>query len=120
MADALGIAAAIVILLAGNELGAILVVVWALVTHTPWSRLGLKWPANPALTGILGVAIGIALKLIMKALVMPLLGFPPVNAAYHFLAGNSAALPGMLLTVVFAAGVGEELIWRGFLFDRLR
>jgi len=58
-------------------------------------------------------------KLLMKAVVMPLLGFDPINWAYHYLVGITAALPGMLLTVIGAAGFGEEMVWRGFLFERL-
>jgi DNA-directed RNA polymerase specialized sigma24 family protein len=41
-----------------------------------------------------------AIKFVMKALVMPLLWPDPVNHAYHFLVGNRAALPGMLLAVI--------------------
>lgn len=50
---------------------------------------------------------------------MPLLGASPVNRAYHFLAHNSAVLPGFLLLVVVSAGWGEETFWRGYLFERL-
>jgi membrane protease YdiL (CAAX protease family) len=55
----------------------------------------------------------------MKALVMPLLGAPLVNPAYHHLAGNSAALPGMLYLILVGAGFGEETYFRGYLFERL-
>ena len=55
----------------------------------------------------------------MKALVLPALGFPPTNTAYAFLAGNSRALPGMLLTVIVGAGIGEEILCRGFPFERI-
>jgi hypothetical protein len=34
---------------------------------------------------------------------MPLLGGDPINRAYHFLAHNSVALPGLLLLVVVNA-----------------
>jgi hypothetical protein len=51
---------------------------------------------------------------------MPLLGADPVNATYHYLAGNPAALPGMLFSVVIGAGFGEETLFRGYLFERLR
>jgi membrane protease YdiL (CAAX protease family) len=50
---------------------------------------------------------------------MPLLGAPPVNAAYHFLAGNRAALPGAIVTLGIAAGFGEETLFRGYFFERL-
>ena len=40
-------------------------------------------------------------------------------ATYQFLAGNRAALPGMLLFVIVGGGLGEETIWRGYLFERL-
>jgi uncharacterized protein len=50
---------------------------------------------------------------------MPLLGADPVNHAYHYLVGNTAALPGAVLMMIAAAGVGEETQFRGFLFERL-
>jgi membrane protease YdiL (CAAX protease family) len=67
-----------------------------------------------------GVCVGSAFKVLMKAVVMPLLGADPVNATYHYLAGNPAALPGMLFSVVIGAGFGEETLFRGYMFERLR
>jgi len=49
---------------------------------------------------------------------MPLLGADPINQAYHYLAGNTAALPGMLVAVIVVAGFGEETVFRGYLFER--
>jgi hypothetical protein len=69
---------------------------------------------------IVAVAAGALLKLALKIVVLPPLGVPPINAAYQYLTGNAAALPGMIFLVVVGAGFGEELIWRGFLFERLR
>jgi len=42
-----------------------------------------------------------------------------VNQAYHYLAGNTAALPGMVLAVIVGAGFAEETLYRGYLFERL-
>jgi membrane protease YdiL (CAAX protease family) len=55
----------------------------------------------------------------MKAVVMPLLGADPINQAYHYLAGNRAALPGALYAMIVGAGFGEETLFRGYLFERL-
>ena len=115
--------AAILLVLAGNllvaPLSALLVLAWAWRSHTPWAEIGLVPPRSWIAAFGIGIPLGIALKLAMKALVMPLLGALPINAAYHYLAGNEAALPGMIFTVVVVAGVGEELLFRGFLFERL-
>ncbi len=54
----------------------------------------------------------------MKIIVMPLLGADPINQAFHFLAGNRAALPGMLYAVTIGAGFGEETMFRGYMFER--
>ena len=43
--------------------------------------------------GYVNPPLGVALKLAMKAMVMPLLGAPAVNEAFRFLAGNRALLP---------------------------
>ena len=56
----------------------------------------------------------------MKAVVLPLLGVGAVSRAYHYLAGNTAALPAMIALIIVGAGFGEELIWRAFLFERMR
>ena len=50
---------------------------------------------------------------------MPLLGADPINQAYHYLAGNQAALPGAAYTMIVGAGFGEETMFRGYMFERL-
>ena len=119
----LGILAMVVILLVGNDhyvpLGAILVLLWAWRSDTPWREIGFVRPGSWIRTAGVGIAFGIAFKFLMKAIVMPLLGADPVNHAYHYLAGNRAALPGAIYAMVVSAGFGEETVFRGFLFERL-
>jgi len=56
---------------------------------------------------------------VMKALVMPLFGAPPINQAYHFVTGNPAVLPVMIYSMIVIAGFGEETFFRGWMFERL-
>ncbi len=110
-------------ILAGNllvvPLSAILVLLWARRSDTPWREIGYVRPVSWVSDLAIGVCFGGVFKLFMKAIVMPLLGAPPINATYHYLVGNSAALPGMLYAVVVGAGFGEETVFRGYLFERL-
>jgi membrane protease YdiL (CAAX protease family) len=119
----LGIAA-ILVILAGNflfaPLSAVLALVWVRWSRTRWRDIAYVRPASWTLTVAGGIAFGIALKLLMKAVVMPLLGADPVNHAYHYLAGNRAALPGAILAMIVVAGFGEETLFRGYLFERFR
>lgn len=114
---------AILIILAGNlvivPLSAILVLIWAWLSHTPWRAIGYVQPRSWIRTVIVGIVFGVAFKFAMKAVVMPLLGAPPVNQAYHFLVGNIAALPLMLYLIIIGAGFGEETVFRGWMFERL-
>jgi membrane protease YdiL (CAAX protease family) len=113
---------AILIILAGNfvvvPLSAILVLVWARLSRTPWREIGYVRPKSWIGSLAVGIAFGSAFKLLTKAIVMPLLGAPPINEAYHYLAGNPAALPGMLYAVIIGAGFGEETVFRGWMFER--
>lgn len=110
-------------ILAGNlivpPLSAILVLLWARRSRTPWRAIGYVRPRSWARTAVAGILFGVAFKLAMKALVMPLLGADPVNHAYHYLAKNTAALPGALYLVIAGAGFGEETVFRGYFFERL-
>src|SRR3954469_5889386 len=114
---------AVLAILAGNlilpPLSAILVLLWARRSRTPWREIGYVRPPSWIRAVALGTLFGIAFKLAMKALVMPLLGADPVNHAYHYLAGNTAALPLALYLVIVVAGFGEETVFRGYLFERL-
>jgi membrane protease YdiL (CAAX protease family) len=121
-----GIAAFLVILLvvliAGNPfvpLGAILVLIWARWSRTPLSEIGYARPVSWPLNLSIGISFGIALKFLMKAIIMPLLGADPVNHAFHYLAGKRAALPGAIWMMIVVAGFGEETVFRGYLFERL-
>jgi len=96
------------------------VLIWARQTHKPWSELGLARPRSWITTILVGILVGVAFKFCMKAVVMPLLGAPPVNQAFRNLTGNTAALPEMILTILISAAFGEEVVFRGFLFDRFR
>ncbi len=113
---------AILAILAGNALflpfSAILVLLWAWRSRTPWREIGYAWPNNWAATAAIGIPFGIAFKFLMKAIVMPLLGADPINQTYHYLAGNQAALPGAIYAMIVGAGFGEETVFRGYLFER--
>lgn len=114
---------AILVVLAGNAivapLSAVLAVLWVLWSRTPWREIGYVRPPSWTRSLLVGVAFGITLKFLMKAVVMPLLGADPINQTYHYLVGNTAALPGMLFAVIVGAGWGEETVFRGFMFERL-
>jgi membrane protease YdiL (CAAX protease family) len=114
---------AILVILAGNAvfipLSAVLVLLWAWRSRTPWRDIGYVRSENWARTVTAGIVLGVALKLLMKAIVMPLLGAEPVNQAFRYLSGNTAALPGVLYAVIVGAGFGEETVFRGWPFERL-
>jgi CAAX protease family protein len=115
--------AAILVILAGNflfaPLSAVLVLLWANASQTPWHELGFVRPKSWTRSIVIGALFGAVFKLVMKAIVMPLLGAPAVNAHYQFLTGNTAALPGMIATLIIVAGFGEETVYRGYMFERL-
>src|SRR5438045_3499581 len=68
---------AILVVLAGNllfaPLSALLALGWAQWSRTPWRELGFKRPRSWLGGAALGVALGVTLKFVMKAIVMPLL-----------------------------------------------
>lgn len=118
----LGIIAALLVFVVSMILGPlrpIPVLAWAYLSRTPWREIGLVRPASWIRTIAVGIGFGCAFKFLMKAIVMPLLGAPAINPVYHYLAGNTGALPGMLFMVIVGAGFGEEILFRGFFFERL-
>jgi len=116
-----GLLAILVIVLTSvvKPLSAILVLLWAWRSHTPWREIGYVRPKSWIGSLAVGIVFGSAFKFLMKAVVMPLLGTDPINHAYHYLVGNRAALPGMVFMMIVGAGFGEETIFRGYLFERL-
>jgi membrane protease YdiL (CAAX protease family) len=114
---------AILVILAGNFLivpvSALLVLLWARLSDTPWRDIGYVRPRSWGRTIAIGILFGIAFKFLMKSIVMPLLGAPPINEAFRWVTGNAAALPMMLYLIVVGAGFGEETIFRGWMFERL-
>ena len=117
----LGLLAILTIVLTSvvKPLSALLVLLWAWRSQTPWREIGYVRPRSWIGSLAVGIVFGCALKLLMKAIVMPLLGAPVINPAYHYLVGNRAALPGVVFTMIVGAGFGEETIFRGYMFERL-
>src|SRR5947207_2425379 len=77
---------AILVILAGNfvvaPVSAVLVLVWARLSRTPWREIGYVRPKSWTRTLAIGIVFGVAFKFAMKAIMMPLLGAPPINEAY--------------------------------------
>ena len=116
----LGLLSIVVIYITAPIIGALLVLLWAWRSRTPWRDIGYVRPRSWMGGLAVGIALGVPLKFLMKAVVMPLLGADPVNQAYHYLAGNPGAIPAMLFAIFVGAGFGEETVFRGFLFERGR
>lgn len=115
----LGVLLVVAASMVGAAVGAIVVLLWAQLSRTPMPELGFRAPTNWLRVVIEAATLGMALKLVMKSLVMPLVGAPAVNTSYQYLAGNTAALPG-IIGALLLAGVAEELLYRGYAFERLR
>ncbi|HEV3218307.1 MAG TPA: type II CAAX endopeptidase family protein [Candidatus Acidoferrales bacterium] len=117
-----GILASLLVLATGSifePFGPLVSLVWVKLSHTPWREVGFVRPKSWVRTVAIGLVFGITFKFLMKIVVMPLLGADPINQAYHYLAGNTGALPEMLFGVIAGSGFGEETVFRGFLFERL-
>src|SRR5690349_1647582 len=71
----LGLFAILLIVLASfvfKPLSAILVLLWAWRSHTPWREIGYVRPTSWLGSLAIGIVFGCAFKLLMKAVVMPL------------------------------------------------
>lgn len=113
---------AVLVIAAGQivaPLGAVLVLVWTRLSRTPWREIGYVRPKSWIGSLLVGIAFGILFKFLMKAIVMPIFGANPINQAYHYLAGDRAALPAAVWTMIVVAGFGEETVFRGYMFERL-
>lgn len=114
---------AILVIAAGAALspviGAVMVLGWVKWSRTEWKKIGYVRPQSWMGELAIGVVAGCLLKLLLKSVAMPLLGAEATNPAYHYLAGNAAALPGILLMVIVGGGFAEETVYRGYLFERL-
>jgi hypothetical protein len=113
---------AVLVILAGSllaPLGAVLVLVWVKYSHTPWREIGYVRPRSWMRGAMVGIGFGVALKVLMKMIVMPLLGADPINHAYHYLAGNPAVAVAFVPELIIKAGFGEETLFRGYMFERL-
>ncbi len=116
-----GIAAFLVIAaisLSLAPIGGLLIILWARLAHIPLKDLGFVRPRSWFGGFVFGVALGVTLKFAMKALVMPLFGAPPVNEVFHHLATDRTQAAIFAAYAIFGAGFGEELIFRGYLFER--
>ena len=100
-------------------IAAALALIWVWLSRTPLRELGLGRPKSWALTIVGGILLGIALKFIMKAGVLPLMGADPINHAFHYLAHNKAAALDFAAYAIYGAGFSEEVFFRGYLFERL-
>ena len=101
-----------------EPLGTVLVFAWVRASHVPWREVGFVGPKSWVRATIFGIVIGGGLKVVLKALVMPLMGADPINQTYHYLAGNSVAA-GVMALYLLVASFNEETVFRGFVFQRL-
>lgn len=100
-------------------IAAVLILLWALASRTPLRELGFVKPESWARTIALGILLGIAFKLIMKAVVMPLFDAPAVNTAFQRIqTAGPEELAFLLAYVIIGAGFSEELMYRGYLYER--
>jgi membrane protease YdiL (CAAX protease family) len=112
---------AMLVIVAGQvvaPLSALLVLAWVKLSRTPWREIGYVRPQSWIGSLVVGIAVGVVLKFLLKMIVMPLLGADPINQAYHYLVGNPTAAAPLVLQMIITAGFGEETFFRGYMFER--
>ncbi len=88
-----------------------------------WSQVGLRRPEHwPAMLLVAAVATAVAALagawVILPALTR-LAGEPPAAAAYAYLRGNAWAWIGLIVLIWPLGAVLEEMVFRGYLLNRL-
>jgi len=68
----------------------------------------------------IGIAAGIVLKLAMKAVVIPYFGGTAMAPIYQHLRGDLNAFLIEVPQMIILAGLAEEIVFRGFLINRLQ
>ena len=88
-----------------------------------WRDLGLtrfqNWSATVAIGGAAGLGMELLDLFVTKPLEVRLLGRPPDLSDLLPLVGNLKLFLLALLAVWVLAALGEELIWRGYLLNRV-
>ncbi len=86
------------------------------------SALGLKQPKSIGVTLFFGVVAGIILQVLDVGIIVPSLenifNSAPNLQAFDPLKGSVALLPGSLILAWISGGIGEELLFRGYLLNR--
>jgi uncharacterized protein len=88
-----------------------------------WRDIGLSFPANWGRLLLIGIAAGIAMELLELFATQPLLvaltGKYPDLSDFHDLVGNVRLLLLLVAGSWIIAGVGEEVVWRGYILNRV-
>lgn len=88
-----------------------------------WRDVGLAVPANWRDLTLIGIVAGIAMELVelfgTQPLLVALTGKYPDLSALHGLVGNVTALLLVIGASWLVAGLGEELVWRGYFMNRI-
>jgi membrane protease YdiL (CAAX protease family) len=101
-------------------IAAVLVFIWVWLSRTPMREIGFVRPDSWLGVLVLGIVAGVGAKLLMKAVVMPYFGAPPTNAVLAPLEGDIEAALISSVEMIVLAGFAEEVVFRGFLFNRLQ
>lgn len=88
-----------------------------------WKHVGFQWYRNWALTLLLGVGCGVSLELFdlfgKQPFLTRLLGKPPDLSGFPAVRGNLKFALLMIGLIWILAAFGEELVYRGYLMNRV-
>ncbi|MEW6086589.1 MAG: CPBP family intramembrane glutamic endopeptidase [Chloroflexota bacterium] len=91
--------------------------------RTGWRDIGLKRPADWRKTWLLGISLGVGYQAFSIGILVPVLyritGEAPDLAQFASLRGNLSLLGVSLIVSWTLAAFGEEMVYRGYLLNRL-